>query len=47
MRHELLTQHAIGVDAKKATLSQHFVTHVIPPLRPGASMNDHTPFVTV
>ena len=30
MRHELLTQHAlfcIGVNAKKGTLSQHFVTH--------------------
>ena len=34
MRHELLTQRAlcIGVNAKKAMLSQHFVTHVIPPL---------------
>ena len=37
--HELLTQHAlfsIGVDAKKGTLSQHFMTHIVPPL-PGRS----------
>ena len=38
MCHELLTQHALGVDAKKGTLkkkgtlSEHFVTHVVPPL---------------
>ena len=35
MRHELLTQCAlfcIGVNAKKGTLSQHFVMHVVPPL---------------
>ena len=35
MRHEMLTQRApfcIGVMAKKGTLSQHFVTHVVPPL---------------
>ena len=35
MRHEILTQRArfcIGVMAKKGTLSQHFVTHVVPPL---------------
>ena len=35
MRHEMLTQCApfcIGVMAKKGTLSQHFVTHVVPPL---------------
>ena len=35
MRHELLTQRApfcIGVMAKKGTLSQHFMTHVVPPL---------------
>ena len=33
MCHEMLTQHArfcIGAMAKKGTLSQHFVTHVIP-----------------
>ena len=33
MGHELLTQRAlycIGGNAKKGTLSQHFVTHVIP-----------------
>ena len=38
MRHELLTQRAlfcIGVNSKKGTLSQHFVTHVIPPLTEG------------
>ena len=31
MRHELLTQRAlcIGVNAKKGTLSQHFVAHVV------------------
>ena len=37
MRHELLTQCAIfciGVNAK-GTLSQHFVTHVIPLLAEG------------
>ena len=35
MRHEMLTQRApfcIGAMAKMGTLSQHFVTHVIPPL---------------
>ena len=35
MRHEMLTQCApfcIGAMAKKGTLSQHFVTHVVPPL---------------
>ena len=35
MCHELLTQRAlfcIGVNAKKGTLSQHFVIHVVPPL---------------
>ena len=35
MRHEMLTQRApfcIGVLAKKGTLSQQFVTHVVPPL---------------
>ena len=35
MRHELLTQHApfcIGAMAKKGTLSQHFMTQVVPPL---------------
>ena len=35
MRHEMLTQRApfcIGAMAKKGTLSQHFVTHVVPPL---------------
>ena len=35
MRHEMLPQRApfcIGAMAKKGTLSQHFVTHVVPPL---------------
>ena len=35
MCHEMLTQRApfcIGMMAKKGTLSQHFVTHVVPPL---------------
>ena len=35
MRHEMLTQRApfcIGTMAKRGTLSQHFVTHVVPPL---------------
>jgi hypothetical protein len=35
MRHEMLTQPAlfcIAVMAKRVTLSQHFVMHVIPPL---------------
>ena len=35
MHHEMLTQRApfcIGAMAKNGTLSQHFVTHVIPPL---------------
>ena len=35
MRHEMLTQRApfcIDAMAKKGMLSQHFVTHVIPPL---------------
>ena len=34
MHHKLLTQRAlfcIGVNAKKDTLSQHSVTHVVPP----------------
>ena len=29
MRHELLTQSALGVNAKKGMPSQHFVTHVV------------------
>ena len=38
MRHEMLTQRApfcIGAMAKRGTLSQHFVTHVVPPLTLG------------
>ena len=41
MRHEMLNQRArfcIGVMAKKGTLSQHFVTHVVPPLVVAASL---------
>ena len=40
MRHEMLTQRApfcIGAMAKKGTLSQHFVTHVVPPLAKGVA----------
>ena len=39
MRHEMLTQRdpfCIGAMAKKGTLSQHFVTRVVPPLNPDA-----------
>ena len=32
MRHKMLTQRTLIVMAKKGTLSQHFVTHVGPPL---------------
>ena len=35
MRHEMLTQRALfchHVNTKRGTLSQHFVTHVVPPL---------------
>ena len=35
MRHEMLTQHALfchRANTKRGTLSQHFVTHVVPPL---------------
>ena len=42
MRHEMLTQHApfcIGAMAKKGTLSQHFVTHVVPPLLQSSCTN--------
>ena len=43
MRHEMLTQRArfcIGVMAKKGTLSQHFLTHVVPPLVMGWSRSE-------
>ena len=43
MRHEMLTQRApfcIGAMAKKDTLSQHFVTHVVPPLE-SCTNNEH------
>ena len=32
MRREMLTQQKRQADSKKGTLSQHFVTHVVPPL---------------
>ena len=35
MRHEMLTQRALfchHANTKPGTLSQHFVTHVVPPL---------------
>ena len=35
MRHEMLTQRALfchPTNTKRGTLSQHFVTHVVPPL---------------
>ena len=35
MRHEMLTQRALfchRANTKRGTLSQHFVTHVVPPL---------------
>ena len=41
MHHEMLTQRApgcIGAMAKKGTLSQHFVTHVVPPLGGGSGV---------
>ena len=51
MRHELLTQRAlfcIGVNAKKGTLSQHFVTRVVPPWARGViAPQDLTKFPTI
>ena len=44
MRHEMLTQRApfcIDVMAKKGTLSQHFMTHVVPPLVAACSIRAH------
>ena len=41
MRHKTLTQHApfcIGAMAKKGTLSQDFVMHVIPPWGRGVAV---------
>ena len=35
MRHEMLTQRALfchRANTKRGTLTQHFVTHVVPPL---------------
>ena len=43
MRHEMLSQRApfcIGAMAKKGTLSQHFGTHVVPPLGGSAEGRD-------
>ena len=45
MRHKMLTQRApfcIGAMAKKGTLSQHFVTHVVPPLAVTRPLFFHT-----
>ena len=53
MRHEMLTQRTrfcIGEMAKKGTLSQHFVTHVVPPVelysleREGSIFSSHQHF---
>ena len=44
MRHKLLTQRAHFLDwrdGKKGTLSQHFVTHVVPPLHKVSSTTPH------
>ena len=38
MRHEMLTQRALfchRANTKRGTLTQHFVTHVVPPLGGG------------
>ena len=32
MRHEMLTERALFSNTKRDTLTQHFVTHVVPPL---------------
>ena len=40
MRHEMLTQRALfchRANTKRGTLSQHFVTRVVPPLGSGLS----------
>ena len=51
MRHEMLTQRALfchHVNIKRGTLSQHFMTHVVPPLgfdhesHPEGGAYDHT-----
>ena len=44
MRHELLTQHALfvfGVNVKKGTLSQYFVTLVSPVKREFAESSEN------
>ena len=52
-RHEMLTQRApfcIGAMAKKGTLSQHFVKHVVPPLTTpmlGENPNIFLPFTPI
>jgi hypothetical protein len=43
MHHEMLTQHAlfcIDVMAERVTLSQHFMTLVVPPLGVGAGLSE-------
>ena len=51
MRHEMLTQHALfchRANTKRGMLSQHFVTHVVPPLgiihnyKEGVAFSDFT-----
>ena len=40
MRHEMLTQRALfchRANTKRGTLTQHFVTHVVPPLDKGCN----------
>ena len=44
MHHEMLSQRApfcIGTMAEKGMLSQHFVTHVVPPLGEGTMEAHH------
>ena len=46
MRHEMLTQRALfchRANAKRGTLSQHFVMHVVPPLPHGGSIGGGAP----
>ena len=44
MRHEMLTQRALFChrgNAKRDTLSQHIVTHVVPPLSHYHDASEH------
>ena len=47
MRHELLTQRALLSQCKKGTLSQHFVTHVVPPHQNQSTCLDVKPDIEV